>query len=348
MIPSISVCIPAYNRAPVLPALLDSILSQDSRDFEVVICEDRSPQRAEIARIVAGYRARHPGLIRYIENAENLGYDANLRNLVERARGRYCLFMGNDDLMCPGALGAVSSAVERYDNVGVVLRSYASFDGVPESISEEFRYFPSEKLFRAGEDAITTIYRRSVVISGMVIQREAARSHATDRFDGTLLYQLYLVACVLTTMNAVFLPDILVLYRSGGVPEFGASEAERGKFVPKQQTPESSLHFMKGMLEIAGYVERTRGVRIYRRILRDVGNYSYPVLAVQSDKPFPVFVKYCYRLARLGFWNNKLFYLYFLSLVILGRARVERIIRFIKRRLGYTPAIGDIYKGRSA
>ena len=37
-----SVCIPAYNRAKYLGTLLDSILSQEFQDFEVVICEDNS------------------------------------------------------------------------------------------------------------------------------------------------------------------------------------------------------------------------------------------------------------------------------------------------------------------
>ena len=33
----ISVCIPAYNRAAVLPALLESILMQEYPDFEIGI-----------------------------------------------------------------------------------------------------------------------------------------------------------------------------------------------------------------------------------------------------------------------------------------------------------------------
>jgi abequosyltransferase len=346
MDPLISVCIPAYNRASVLPALLDSIFGQGYAHFEVVICEDQSPEREKIRSVVAGYRAAHAGTIRYFENETNLGYDGNLRRLVKQSTGRYCLFMGNDDLMCPGALDAVAGAIGRHPNVGVVLRSYAAFDESPDKVVQEFRYFPQETFFPAGSQTITTVFRRSVVISGMVVHREAAIQYATDRFDGSLLYQLYLVACILTNMNAVYLPDILVLYRNGGIPDFGNSEKERGKFVPQEHTPESSLHFMQSMLDIVRYVETQHQIDIYEPILRDIGNYSYPVLTIQTDKPLLVFWSYAYRLAKMGFWRSKMFYLYVALLTLLSPDTINRVIAVVKRRLGYTPVLGNVYRGR--
>lgn len=346
MRPKISVCIPAYNRAEVLPDLLDSIFAQDFDNFEVVICEDCSPQREQIAAVVSRYNIIRPGMLRYFENTENLGYDGNLRNLVEKSQGEYCLFMGNDDLMCAGALSAVANAVETHQDIGVVLRSYAAFDETPENINQEFRYFDTEAFFPASAETISTIYRRSVVISGMVVHRGSAFNYATDRFDGSLLYQLYLVANILCDKNAVFLPKILALYRNGGIPDFGNSEKERGKFVPTAQTPESSLHFMRGMLDIARYVEQTRQVKIYRAILRDIGNYSYPILAIQSGKSLGVFIRYCWGLAQLGFWKNKMFYMYFIALLLLGSRRVEWVLRCIKTWLGHTPVIGNVYRGK--
>lgn len=347
MRPAISVCIPAYNRAHLLPALLESILTQDFGNFEVVINEDASPQRLAIRTVVEHFAAAYPDQIRYYENKRNLGYDANLRSLVERAHGEYCLFMGNDDLMCAGALRTVSDAVKRHTNVGVVVRSYASFDGEPENINQTFRYFPEERFFPAGSDTISTVYRRSVVIPGMVIHRDAAQRFATAKFDGTLLYQIYLVANILVEMNAVFLPQIIVLYRNGGVPDFGNAEVERGKFVPADRTPASSIQFMRGMLDIAAAVERERNVPIYRRIVADIGNYSYPILSIQARQPLGVFLKYCYDLARLGFWKNGMFYAYALALLVLGARGADWIIGFVKKKLGRTPVLGRVYRGKS-
>ncbi|MFZ5503487.1 MAG: glycosyltransferase family 2 protein [Pseudomonadota bacterium] len=343
--PKVSVCIPAYNRASVLPALLDSILTQDYDDYDIVICEDCSPQREQIRTTVERYAQQHPGRIHYFENDKNLGYDGNIRNLVEQADGEYCLFMGNDDLMCASALARVATALERHPNIGVVLRSYAAFEGTPDNVVQTFRYFDREIFFPAGERTIGTVFRRSVVIPGMVVQRAAARKYATDRFDGILLYQLYLVASILVEMNAVYLPDVIVLYRNGGIPDFGNSEAERGKFVPTEHTPESSLHFMQGMLDIARHVEQTRSVLIYKAILRDIGNYSYPILAIQADKPLPIFLRYYRGLSRMGLWRVPLFHVYLVLILLLGTRRLERLINWVKRRLGHTPAIGKVYQG---
>jgi abequosyltransferase len=343
----ISVCIPAYNRPEVLSPLLDSILSQDYANFEIVICEDKSPKREQIRDVVSMYRQKWPQKIQYYENESNLGYDGNIRNLIEKAGGDYCFFMGNDDLMYPGALATVASAIARHDNVGVVLRTYASFDESPEKINQVFRYFQDELFFPAGPDTITTFFRRSVVISGVVISRKEALKYSTDRFDGTLLYQLYLVANILVTTNGVNVPQILALYRNGGTPDFGNSEKERNRFTPKMQTPESSLHFMKGMLEIAKWTEESRKIKIYKRIINDIGNYCYPILSIQAKQPLMVFLRYAFGFAAMGFWRNKFFYLYLISLLALGSDRVDRLIQYIKRRIGHTPTIGDVYRGGS-
>jgi abequosyltransferase len=341
----ISVCIPAYNRPELLVPLLESILTQNHTNFEVVICEDHSPKRQKISKVVEKYKEKYPRMIFYHENEQNLGYDGNIRNLITKASGDYCLFMGNDDLMNAGALSVVASALERNKNIGVVLRTYASFDHTPDKINQVFRYFQNEMFFPAGEAAISTFYRRSVVISGLVLHRREALKFSTERFDGTLLYQLYLVARILINMNGVYTPEILALYRNGGTPDFGNNEKEKGRFTPKLQTPESSLYFMKGMLEIVRWVDGTENIKIFKPILRDIGNYCYPILSIQSKQPTAIFLKYGWHLGALGLWKNKMFYLYFLLLIVLGPELVDRIIQFIKRYIGYTPVIGKIYRG---
>jgi abequosyltransferase len=344
--PLFSVCIPAYNRAEVLGELLASVLEQDFDDYEIVICEDASPERAQIRHVVDALPQEWRTRVRYIENATNLGYDGNLRNVIEQARGEYCLLMGNDDLMCPGALRKVAAGVRAYPHVGVVLRTYASFDTSPDQINQVFRYFDRERLFEPGAATIIAFFRRSVVLPGMVVRREDALKHATSEFDGTLLYQLYLVGRILAEKNGLFLPDVLTLYRNGGVPYFGNSPSERGKFVPGTITPEASLHFMASMLRIAAAVEQRTGLRVYDPIVRDLSNYSYPFIAIQAGKPWRVFLRYSWKLGRLGFGRYPLFFVYLMSLFVLRPKGTEWLIRTVKKRLGRTPVLGDVYQGR--
>ena len=346
--PLLCVCIPAFNRAALLPALLDSIFQQDFADFDVVLAEDGSPERETIAQVVADYARRYPGKIHYYENAQTLGYDANLRRLLELAQARYVLFMGNDDLLAPGALAAVAGAVQGAQNVGVVLRSYASFETSPEVLRQSFRYFDTDRYFPPGADTAVTFFRRSVFISGMVVRREAALACATAQFDGSLLYQQHLVGQILARESGVYLHQILAYHRLGGTPDFGVSAAERDKFVPREQTPESSVHFMRGMLAIARSLDAAYGAHaVSARIIQDIGNYSYPILSIQAKRPVRVFVRYLRHIARLGLWRVPLFYVYALGLLVLGRTNCDRCIALIKRLKGRAPMLGKVYAGQS-
>lgn len=343
----ISVCIPAYNRAAVLPALLDSILEQDFEDFDVVITEDSSPERQAISAKVSEYQKRFGEKIKYFENAQTLGYDGNLRRLVEAATGDYVLFMGNDDLLAPGALCAVASAVHERQDVGVVLRSYSSFIDTPEQPVQVFRYFDDDRVFPPGPDTVVTFFRRCVFISGMVFKRSSASVYATHRFDGTLLYQQHLAGKILAQESGVYLNRILSYHRLGGVPDFGASAAEKGLFVPKEQTPESSVHFMQGMLTIATSLDEQADAKVARRIVQDIGNYAYPILSIQAGRSLGTFSSYLWQLMKLGFWRVPLFHVYAIGLLVLGRKNCDRLIARIKRVLGRAPLLGAVYAGKS-
>ncbi len=343
----ISVCIPAYNRAAFLPALLDSILYQDYDDFEIVIVEDCSPERQAIRCKTAAYQRDHGNRIRYAENLETLGYDGNLRRLIELAAGNFILFMGNDDLMAPGALSTIAAAVREHPNVGVVLRSYSSFVNDPCHPLQDFRYFSEDRLFPPGADTVVTFFRRSVFISGMVFKRSSAAAYATEKFDGTLLYQQHLVGQILKLESGVYINRILTYHRLGGIPDFGASAAEQGLFVPKEQTPNSSVQFMRGMLSIAFSLDQSTSDKIGLRILRDIGNYSYPILSIQADSSYGTFVPYLWKLMQLGFWRVPLFYFYAVGLLLLGRHNCDLLITHIKRHLGRAPLLGNVYSGDS-
>jgi abequosyltransferase len=92
-------------------------------------------------------------------------------------------------------------------------------------------------------------------------------------------------------------------------------------------------------------VEQTRGVRFFAPVVRDIANYSYPILSMHSAKPFTEFVSYSARLARLGFWRSPLFFVYFVLLLTVGAKRVDRLIEFVKARIGHTPVFGRVYRG---
>jgi abequosyltransferase len=338
-----SVCIPAYNRALHLNELLDSIFVQDFDDFEVVICEDLSRERGQIAGIVREYERRLPGVLRYFENETNLGYDANIRNLVQRASGQFCFFMGNDDLMCPGALEHAASVVRNHPNVGVILKSYGWFDKTPEKVNQVIRWSTEEKEYPAGMPAIRFAFRRSGVLAGYIVHRDSANQAATDKFDGTLYYQMHLTASVLVDKAAVCTPKVLVLCRGSEAPEFGNSEKEKGKFVPGRYTSQARLSMVGGALSIAKNLKQTKGIDVVEDVIHDFANYFYPYIRDQLTLPLRDYYALYRAYGRMGFARYPLYHLYFVLGYLLGERRFDSLTALIRARLGRSPQFGNLH-----
>ncbi len=343
-----SICIPAYNRANHLPTLLDSVFAQDFTDFEIVICEDRSPEREQIAAIVRRYAEAHPGVISYYENEKNLGYDGNFRNLVEKATGEFCFFMGNDDIVCPNAFAIAADLIARNPDAGFVLRAFAWFDDTPNNptlaINQEVRYFTEERRFAAGREAILLCYRRSGVISGYIVRRDPAYAAATDRYDGTLYYQMHLTLQVLATYPAVFTPEVLVLVRSGEPPQFGNSGSEKGKFVPGLYTPQARLNMVGGALRIIRDFDAATGLRVSQPVQSDYANYFFPYIRDQLKLPFRSFW-FLYRgYGRMGFDQYPIFHFYCLVAFAFGEKNFDRVTKKIRSLLGRSPHFGKVGK----
>ncbi|HYC30552.1 MAG TPA: glycosyltransferase family 2 protein [Chitinophagaceae bacterium] len=89
----ISICIPAYKRVHFLQRLLNSIMVQTCRDFEVVLTDD-SPG-TEVNELVKQYQGKLPLI--YHKNPVALGTPENWNEGVRRASGKWIKLMHDDD-----------------------------------------------------------------------------------------------------------------------------------------------------------------------------------------------------------------------------------------------------------
>jgi glycosyltransferase involved in cell wall biosynthesis len=344
----ITVAIPAYNRPIELDRLLSTVVPQADDRTEVLVVEDHSPRRDEICQVVQGWAARSPGSrIRFETNPQNLGYDGNIRRCLELAQGQFTMFMGDDDVLNPGAIARLRAVIEKHANLGVILRAYEFVDFQTGRRTEVFRYFEDDRFFPAGADTIRTFFRRSVSVAGFTVHTAAAREQGTDEFDGTLLYQLHVAANVLKSRDGYYVSDILTAMRKNDEQRhfFGSSKAEKGRFAPGALSPDHSVNFMEGMIRIARAAERRTGLPIYDGIRKDIGNYSYAFLRLHAaDRR--AFARYVASLARLGFGESALFWLYSAALFTVPAPLLDRGIRTLKRVLRSTPRLGAIYEGQ--
>jgi glycosyltransferase involved in cell wall biosynthesis len=101
----VSVVIPAYNYAKFLPQAIDSALSQDYPDLEVIVIDDGSTD--ETPDVCAKYGNR----IRYIRKV-NAGLPAARNTGILAAIKPFIGFLDADDLWAPGFLHHVMSAFQ--------------------------------------------------------------------------------------------------------------------------------------------------------------------------------------------------------------------------------------------
>jgi len=349
--PLISVCIPSFNRPDFIDDLLETIVRQDFTDYEIVVSEDDSPKTIEVETVVTKYVNNYPDIsIRFIRNEETLGYDGNFRSLLNISHGIYCVFMGDDDLLNPGALSKISKVINANKNLGVILRTWARAKRESKEVIEVHKYFDSDRLFKKGVDSISTLFRRSVAIAGYTVNRELAIKYNTDKFDGTLLYQLYITGVVTSVADGFYIADTIATMRKdedlNPTHFFGTAKAEQGLFEPGKLGIENSVNFVRGMVEIAKYLDKSLNIPgLYKKIRSDIGNYSYPILSLHVNKRIKVFYVYYRKLSKLGLGHNLLFHVYFFALLIFKRKGCDWIIRNIKSSLNRTPFIGGLHQG---
>lgn len=99
--PLVSVVIPAYKRADTLPRAIESVLSQDWPNLEILVVDDASPDKTP--EIVARFAAADPR-VRHLRQKANRGVAAARNRGIREARGPLVAFLDADDEWLPGKL----------------------------------------------------------------------------------------------------------------------------------------------------------------------------------------------------------------------------------------------------
>jgi len=122
-IPNISVIIPTYNRADLIPEALDSVFAQTYHDFEIIVVDDGSTDNtAEILRPLA-----EQGRLKYIRQ-NNQGASAARNRGIAEARGNFIAFLDSDDLFEPLKLDLQMKYYQAHPEMGLVHSGFTKFD----------------------------------------------------------------------------------------------------------------------------------------------------------------------------------------------------------------------------
>ena len=118
----ISVIVPAYNYAHLLPRALDSVFVQWAADIELLVVNDGSQDNT--AEVLTEYQARHPQL--QVIQQSNAGAAAARNHGIRLARGRYALLLDADDELVADAFASLRSVLQANPQAGLVLGAQLS------------------------------------------------------------------------------------------------------------------------------------------------------------------------------------------------------------------------------
>lgn len=155
---SISFIVPVYNRPEEMDELLDSLSHQTDLDFEVVVVEDGSSNRADY--ICDKYRGKLN--IEYFYK-ENTGPGISRNYGVERAKGNYCIFVDSDCIIPREYVAHVRSFLtkNRVDVFGGPDAAHADFTNLQKAINYAMTSFFTTGGIRGSSERMEKFHPRS-------------------------------------------------------------------------------------------------------------------------------------------------------------------------------------------
>jgi glycosyltransferase involved in cell wall biosynthesis len=189
MQPAVSVIIPVYKAERYIDQCLESVLSQDLEDFEVILVDDASPDSS--GEICDAYAARD-SRVRVIHQ-ENRGSGGARNTGMDAARGEYIWFVDSDDYIESSALSLLLGESERTgaDIVSFSLRVFEDTeDGRERTLSVVLRTV-SPGIAMRGVDHVKETMSRSEY-DAKVMTKFFRRSYLNSlglRFEEGVIYE---------------------------------------------------------------------------------------------------------------------------------------------------------------
>jgi glycosyltransferase involved in cell wall biosynthesis len=114
--PLVSILMTAYNRELYIAEAIESVLSQNYQNYELIIVDDFSSDRTvEIARTFELIDKR----IKVYVNKQNIGQFPNRNLAASYAKGEYLKYVDSDDLIFPNTLDIMVSAMQTFPKAAV-------------------------------------------------------------------------------------------------------------------------------------------------------------------------------------------------------------------------------------
>ena len=208
--PDVSLALPVYNGEKFVADAIHSILAQDYKNFELIICDNASTDGTE--KICRNFAASDPR-VQYVRNERNLGAGPNYNLGLSLSRGKYFKWCACDDRISENFLSACVAALEQ--NRDAVL-AY----GTTQSIDQDGRLIPLVgEMMSPQQVSDSSLHRFKKYLNGRTTNFEIFGLYRSEALKKTTLHRSYygsdktLTAELTLLGRFIFVPGIVFYNR---------------------------------------------------------------------------------------------------------------------------------------
>ena len=214
--PKVSVIIPTYNRAALLPRAANSVLAQTCQDFEILIVDDCSAD--DTPQVIAAFTDPR---IRAFRHDVNRGQSAAINTGLANARGEYTALLDDDCEFTPDSLADRLTVLEAAPQEVALVYGWADVvDSATGTVTPSYRF--TLEGVEALEYALTTNTVAHTVT--FFFRTSAAREIGGYDEYISLKNEHYFFTTMLSKHRIIALPKVVVRgYAYHGYPAMGDS-----------------------------------------------------------------------------------------------------------------------------
>lgn len=165
----ISVVVPSYNYEKYVGICIDSVLTQNYLNFELIVVDDCSSDSSR--QIINNYNDKR---LSTVFHEKNSGHGGAFNSGFEKSSGDIVMFLDADDFLKSGALQTIA------DNYEVDVAMYHYFLDLVDTHGNSFDIFPKREVGLESGNVVDKLCQtggfRTTVTSGMAFSRKALSS----------------------------------------------------------------------------------------------------------------------------------------------------------------------------
>jgi glycosyltransferase involved in cell wall biosynthesis len=205
--PAVTVCIPTYNASRFLGQAIDSVLSQDWTDLELLVVDDASED--DTPAICGRYNDPR---FRYVRFAANAGQAGNFNRCLELAAGEFLAILHADDYWLPGFLTHRVGWLRLHPEVSFVFGAVRVVDAEDTPVSTNGAWPEDRSL--SSREAVEGLLQACIVCPpSLLVRRSAAQRAGPFRADLTWGHDWDWAIRLAETGHVLFHSGLLAAYR---------------------------------------------------------------------------------------------------------------------------------------